>query len=31
MREFKKYKKKNIAKVKSQDEVLAFGAYAFES
>ena len=31
MREFKKYKKKNFGKVKSQVEVLAFGAYAFES
>ena len=31
MRELNKYKKKKFLKVKSQVEVLAFGAYAFES
>ena len=31
MRELNKYKKKKLLKVKSQVEVLAFGAYVFES
>ena len=31
MRELNKYKKKDFGKVKSQNEVLAFGAYVFES
>ena len=31
MRELNKYKKKNLLKVKPQAEVLAFGAYMFES
>ena len=31
MRELNKYKKKKFLKVKSQVEVLAFGAYVFES
>ena len=31
MRELNKYKKKKLLKVKPQAEVLAFGAYMFES
>ena len=31
MRELNKYKKKKLLKMKSQVEVLAFGAYVFES